>query len=305
MKTYLQIIIAFAMMFAVTGYSNNGNIPKLKDFKHIKYSKVIIGLTGNEVLNGEFKKLAYKHWRICVIETSMPIKRALRKAKKNDSLFVIYPGSKNSDFFAHALDEDESYNRIKAGKYFAFSNGSKTIFKSYIPAVEHKIRTESIVHGLSYMQEVMNTMLKRNLEDAMETFYALKHAGPGSYKDKTLYIPEMLMNKDLTDKKIKDLYTENYKVVPYAEWKNAIMEKDENIVYLIVVPVPYRHGYTFEHRIINANNGGIYGVIEPKCESIENLSKKEIEALAKTHQPYINEINIRQYSEAISAVGTN
>lgn len=300
MKACLQIMLV--MMFAVKGYSN---IPKLKDFKHIRYSKAIIGLTDNEVLNGEFKRLAYKHWRICVIETSMPIKQAMRKAKKNDSLFVIYPGSRNSDFFAHALDEEDAYDYVSRGKYFGFSNGSKTIFRSYIPSVGHKIRNESIVHGLNYMQEVMKTMLKKNLEDAMDTFFALKHEGPGSYKDKTLYIPKMLVNKNLTEDKIKKLYTANYKIVDYLEWKEAIMSKGEDVAYLIVIPMPYRKGYIYEHRIIDAFNGSIYGLIEPQCEPLENLTKEEIETLSKTHQPYINTINIKQYSDVISAVGSN
>lgn len=300
MRTCLQIILV--MIFAVKGYSN---IPKLKDFKHIRYSKVIIGLTDNEILNGEFKKLAYKHWRICVIETSLPIKQAMRKAKRNDSLFVIYPGSKNSDFFAHALDDEDEYEYVSRGKYFGFSNGVKTIFKSYIPSVGHKIRNESIVHGLNYMQEVMNTMLKKNLEDAMGSFYALKHEGPGSYKDKTLYIPEMLINKNLNEEKIKELYTANYKIVDYLKWKDAILSKDESIAYLIIIPMPYRNGYIYEHRIIDASNGSIYGIIEPQCEPLENLSKDEIEALSKTHKPYINTINIKQYNDVISAVSSN
>jgi len=286
--TVLLVLFLFANLHA--------QIPKLKDINNLKSSKVIIGLTGNQNLNTALKELITAHWNISEIEGAAPLKEALGKAQKNPELYVLYIGSATSRSFKHGPPNAKiKYRYISNGKFIGFSNGNKKpILKSFIPTYDNIVPNESIVHGVSYIQEVFRLMIDKNLKGGMKAIAEFKNQGP-DLKNKTLLIPKGWMDTKLSEEQIKKNYTANFKVVSHQDWKNAILNGQKDAAYVILAPIPIGGNYLYQHHICDAETKKFYALIQPKA----GVSINGINA-SKSNTGYINKKNIKKYNGVLS-----
>lgn len=294
MKTYSLTVIAFLFFISV-----NAQLPKYKSIKNITTSEVIVGLTADEKLNETLKTMLNDFWTVCPVTSEMPLNDALNKAKANDNVYVLFLGSLTSKSIKHKYNENLAYNYVSKGKYLGLSNGGKNdIFRSFIPAVEDKLPKESIAHGINYMQQIITTMLKDKSSGIKALATCIK--SKSNTKNKTLYIPKMFLDEKTTETVIKKYYTSNYKIVSYTDWKNAIINKEENIIYTIMVPTPIGVDYIYKHLVMDAGNGTIYDSAQPKSgATTENRGVRT--NLSKGRTAYINKKIIKQYNNLLSS----
>lgn len=280
MRNYLLLIVILLVVL-----KSSANAPS-NTFEHLKYSKVILGTTNNEKLNRELKDIAYRIWDICPVETSMPLKEALKLAKSNDSLFVIYPASLASKAFANALNEIPDYTYKTPQEYIAFSDGKKKpLLRSFLPLANNTIHKESIIHSINYIQYILKTMVDDNYKSLEDTVCELNKKG-GLISNKAIYVHNLFLNKNLKQLDVANHYSNSSKVIAYNNWETqAFTKANKNPV--MVVPVYYKGEYIFQHYIMDSKKEEAYVFLQPKKEAIPDyedviLSKKEKN---KKHKP--------------------
>jgi len=305
MNKILLQLIAF-ILFSTNVFAQ---IPKLEHIKNLKESKVIIGLSDNDELNGELKKMVNNHWTLCQIDSSLPFKEAQEKAKQDDNLYVIYVSTMTSRSLKHQAagtgvgadmsnyypDSKWDFRLVSASKFVGLSNGNrKPLMRSYIPDSNGYIPAESIAHGINFMQTLFTSMIEEQ-KGAMKVIGLYKKEAK-ELANKTLYIPKVWLHKKLTAEIItKEYGSTNYKLVSYEEWKDAILNKQEGIAYVILIPVPLGGQYVFQHHIFDSATKQLYAISQSKVAAsffAQNLSK--------ANTGYISKKNIKKYKGVLS-----
>ncbi len=283
MKPKLLLVLSFFYIFSLSAQTL-----KLKDIKDIQTSKIIIGLTGNKKLDTYLKNITHDFWTLCPVDKALPVDEALEKAKNDNQLYVLHLGAEKGNSFTHESVDSWRYEYISNGKHIALSSGDEDILiKSYIPAYgNHVIPEESIVHGLRYIQEVCTLMIEKEIKKSNKAISEFQNNN-SNLKEKTLLFPKDWLDNALTEKKIKKMYKGIAEVVSHKEWKNAILKREKNKAYVIVIPIPVEEGYSYQHHICDTETNAFYGVLQPKKNTVhdkEHLSKSK----------YINKKHIKK-----------
>lgn len=280
--------------FLLISLSTYAQIPKLKDVKNLKSSKVIIGLSGNEALDNDLKSIIKNTWKLSEISESLPLKEAREKAKGDDNTFVLHinsVGTRNAHFDAGS---NTKYIFISNGKCIALSTGKKKpLFRSFIPADGSAIPKESIKHGVEYIQQILGSMInkKQSAKKALSDFKKKS----SELKNKTLYIPDFFLSKKMNESKIREIYGSNFELVNYSKWSNAILNKTTNVAYVMIIPVPLGGQYVYQHHILDAETGKVLAVLQPKAGvSLYGVN------LSASNTGYINKKNVKQYNKVLS-----
>ncbi|NQY29861.1 MAG: hypothetical protein HRT69_10355 [Flavobacteriaceae bacterium] len=291
MNKILLQIIAF-VLFSTSVFAQ---IPKLDHIKNLKESKIIIGLSHNENLNINLTKMVNQYWNLCQIDGALPYKEAIQKAKNDDNTFVIFVSTMTSRGLKHNFDENWDFRLISSGKFVGLSNGSKKpLMRSYIPSSESLIPSESIAHGINFMQTIITSMIEEQ-KGAMKVIGLYKKEAK-ELANKTLYIPKVWLHKKLTPEIItKEYGSTNYKLVSYEEWKDAILNKKDGIAYVILIPVPIAGQYMFQHHIFDSATNQLYAISQSRVAVSLNAVN-----LSKANTGYITKKNIKKYKGVLS-----
>lgn len=284
------IYITFLFITTIT----YAQIPKLKDVKNLKKSNIIIGLSGNQTLDNDLKSIIKSTWKLSEISESLPLKEAREKAKGDDNTFVLYLDAYGTRHGHLDSGSKTKYIFISEGKYVALSSGKKKpIFRSFIPADRNAIPKESIKHGVEYIQQILKSMIN-NKQSAKKALSAFKKKS-SDLKGKTLYIPEFFLGKKMNETKISEIYGSNFELVDYKKWSNAILNKTENVAYVMIIPVPISGQFVYQHHILDSESSKVYAVLQPKAGiAIGGVN------LSSSNTGYINKKNVKQYNKVLS-----
>ncbi len=288
-----KILVIISFIFSL---NLNAQIPKLKDIQHIKESKIIVGLTSNSELNTALKEVVSSIWNLSEIKSFLPLKSALSKASKDESLFVLYLGSTETESFKFGpKGYPVEYRYISKGKFLGFSKGGKRpLMKSFIPSYDNIIPKESIAQGVKFVQEVFKTMIENNLKNGLKAISEFENNGK-DLKNKTLYIPEGWVDSKLTEEQIEKYYGSKFEIVSYQKWKEAILTKKAGIAYVILIPIPVGGQYLYQHQICDAETDTFYAVIQPKAGvSLNGVN------MSKSNTGLINKKNIKNYNKVLA-----
>lgn len=290
MKT--KILLVLAIFLSSHSFAQ---IPKLKEIKNLENGNLIIGLTGNEKLDADFKDVVQDIWKLGTITASLPEKEARDKARQDENTYVLYIDSFITKSFRHEGKNNIDYKTVSEGTCIALSDGSKKpVFRSFIPAYNRTIvPKESLVHGVNLINQVSMKMITENLKNAMKTMSSYEEEGK-NLKNKTLYIPVGMIHEKFDISEIAEFYDSDYKVIPRSEWSDVIISHKNDAAYVIIVPVPVGGKYMYQHHIVDAETGKIYGLLQPKVAvslgSITGIN------LSKGNTGYINKQNIKAYN---------
>lgn len=236
-----------------------------------------------------------KFWTVCPISETLPLEDARKKAKADESLYVIHFGSVNSMSPKRHVGENYYYKNISFGYYIGITTGDKKpMMRSYIPIFEDEFTDEVISHGITYMQELFTLMLENEV-GALKTLKVIKDNAT-QLKDKTLYIPEWWVDEELTESEITKLYKGNYKIVSHFEWSNAILSKKKGIAYSMIIPVPMQGSYVYQHHICDAETNQIYGITQPKGGAFQLNGIN----MSKANKSYVGKKNLKQYNDVLN-----
>ena len=291
MKT--KILLALAITLTLNSF---GQIPKLKEIKNLKNGNLIIGLTGNDKLDEDFKEVVEDQWKLGKITEYLPLKEARDKAKEDENTYVLYLGSFTTKSFRHEGANNIDYKTVSEGTCVALSDGSKKpVFRSFIPTYKGNIvPKESLVHGVNFIHQVSEKMISENIKSAMKTLSLYEDEGK-KLEGKTLYIPAGMIHEKFDKSEISEYYDADYKVVPRSEWSDVIISHQNDAAYVMIVPVPVGGKYMYQHHIIDAETGMIYGLLQPKAAmsfgSVTGIN------LSKGNTGYINKQNVKAYND--------
>ena len=100
-----KILLALAITLTLNSF---GQIPKLKEIKNLENGNLIIGLTGNDKLDEDFKDVVEAQWKLGKITEYFPMEEARDKAKEDDNTYALYIDSFSTKSFRH-----EGMNNVK------------------------------------------------------------------------------------------------------------------------------------------------------------------------------------------------
>jgi len=289
-----SIPVLLLLLLSVCSYSQ---IVKLESVKKIKGSKLIVGLTGNEELNKSLKEAVENHWGFNKVVEYLPKKEAYAKAKGDDNLVVLSLGSTKSQSLSHETGVPGfKYRYVSKGKHIEVSTGKgKPLLKHYIPTFgkEGVITKEILVFGLSSLEYLCKTMISNNLKSNYKYKPAYKKRSSELQTTK-LYVLDLWLSSKVKKEEIASLYPYPIEIVNYEKWSEAILSKQEGISYSIIVPVPIGGDYFYQHYLVNANTGVVYGVYAPKV-----VTKAGNLNVTKTNVGYTNKKILQKYSGVI------
>ncbi|MFS4457382.1 hypothetical protein [Maribacter sp. 2304DJ31-5] len=272
-------------------------IPKLKQIKNLKDSKVIIGLSGYEDVDENLVRMVNKFWDLCPISEALPMEEAIGKAKDNDNLYAIYLSSYESQsFWKYGLDNIK-YKSLSVQYFIGFSSGSgKAIMISGIPVFNDEFTDESIAHGVNYINQIFGMMLDNEV-NAMKTLGLIKEKGT-LLNDRILYMPEWMVDKKLDENEISEIYGGQFKIVSDFEWSRAILNKKEGVAYSIIIPAAVGGAYVFQHHVCDAETGQVLGIKYPKPAFSISAGIKSYN-LSSANKGFIAKKNLKQYNDIL------
>lgn len=147
------------------------------------------------------------------------------------------------------------------------------LIRIYIPSLgDNNMNADEITaFAISSMQYLCKEMDEKKLKNNMKWESDYKLHSP-EIKSKTVYILDASLSEKMVIGEIKNYYPFPIEVVSYEKWKNAILNKEDGIVYCIIVPFPMAGTILFMHYLIDSKNGIVYAV--PK--SSDKVTKKSL-----------------------------
>lgn len=291
MKTNFLLILAMSVSFSCLA-----QIPKLKEIENLENGNLIIGLTGNDKIDDDFKEVVNELWTLGKVTEFLSLDEARKKAKEDDNTYVLYIDSFTTISFRYEGAGNFDYKTVSEGTCIALSDGSKKpVFRSFIPTYNGNIiAKESLVHGVNFIHQVSEKMIEEKLKSATKTMALYEEEGK-KLKEKTLYIPVGMIHEKFNKNEIEEFYEGDFKVVSRTEWRDVILSHQKGAAYVMIVPVPVGGKYMYQHHIIDAETGMIYGLLQPKVAmsfgSVTGIN------LSKGNTGYINKPNVKDYND--------
>ena len=184
------------------------------------------------------------------------------------------------------------YVSVSAGAALMIENGKgKILAASYIPRLgeNNRLTKESIAFGVTEINYLLKTMDEKDLASNLKTESAYKEKAQDQLKQKTLYIPQMWLDKNVDKTEITNIYKAKSEVVSYEVWKDAILNKKEGIVYVMIAPRPVGGEFVYYNCLIDAQTGVTYAV----CTKGGFIN-------AKSNTGAITKSLLEKYNDAIS-----
>lgn len=285
----------FITLLLLIGIDANAQLSPLSqsDVQKIKNATLIVALSEDQSFNEEFQSTLKEWWTFCKIGESLPLKEAKKKSKEEKGYYISIESVKSES--ARHYKNGGYTSSISDGWAICIKQNRENVVKTFIPTYKNEEVDKAIlVFGISTMQDMLVSMDKKQ----MKNFYGMpdvwKENAPG-LKEKTLLIPDFWIHSKMDQQIIKQYYAGNYKVVDYDTWSKAIINKDKQYAYIMVVPVPVGGDYVYQHHLVSTENGLEYGVTQPKVGvKIGGFN------VTKSNSGYIKEENVKMYGEVIN-----
>jgi len=261
--------------------TNEGAFVTGDDVKQIKASKIIVAQVGNKDLDDALYNSVKKFWTFTSDIEQMPYNKAIELAKQNKGILVF---SQTETISSSNLRKSvnngpgefassyEKYKRTSFGRMIMIEDGKQEVLLgNNIPSFgdENILTEESLSFGVSAMNSVMIVFDKYNLKNSYKTRPKFKDHAGDSIKNRTLLIPKELLEDKITESIISKIYPGKFKIVPYEEYRKAILNKEKGMAYVIFSPMAVAGKIGYIQYIMDAENGFTLGVYVPSGGSIE------------------------------------
>jgi hypothetical protein len=260
--------------------AGEGQWVKRSEVAQIKASKLVVAEIGNKPIDDQLFNAVKSFWNFTSEITSMPYNEAKALAKTDEKVVIIFTTKviskslpKTGSAFSiggisvspNGIGTGNSYEyvNVSAGVALMIENGNgKILAASYIPGLGEngRITPESIGFGVSEINYLLKTMDEKDLASNLKCESAYKENALNQLKEKTLYIPQMWLDKSVDKAEIPNIYKAKSEVVSYEVWKDAILNKKEGVVYLMISPRPVGGEFVYYNCLIDAKTGAVYGV---------------------------------------------
>ena len=303
-----NLVLTFGLIFL--GHLAFGQFLTLKSVREVKEGNLILGLSENKELNKDLIAVANTWWTYSEITEHLPLEQAKARAKADPNTFVLslayveVEGMQKKNFdpdrrqigYASGWEEDFGWPPITTGVRFEIENGHKPAFAfQYIPTVgEAGVTKESMVFGISALNDIFTTMKRDSLSNVFKLMKALK-SNTGVLKEKELLIPEGYLHKKVSEEYVKSSYSGKADVVDFPTWREAILNQSEDAVYCTIVAVPTGSTYSYQHWFMEAATGKIIAIVYAKVAvnmagsnlssgNKEYITKKLVDKYEKAYQ---------------------
>lgn len=264
----MKRILLLAVFVASTVLAFAGGIFSGIDFKdaqEVKNGKVIIGIYDHKKresdaetkqlddINSNIAAVLKECWTYSEIVEVLPLNEAVKKASKDENLYVLFIGDpesyQNSRYYNPNLT-DPSLLMTK-GKSFPF-------LKFGLPYTVTGINKASVVYSVRSMQAQLEQILNKEVKDQKE-LYKLANQKCAELEGKTLYIPEEYLHPKVTAEVIKSYYPYNFKIVSTQEWKETIIAGSDNTAFLVYNLLDTGKAYAHMLYLVGANSSTYLG----------------------------------------------
>lgn len=268
-----------------------GQVLKAADVKTIKSSKIVVAQTGVALTDSAMVAAVKNHWDFTSDIQVMPYNKALTYAAGQENVLIFILANAKPLGTLLGAGPEAKYRILQQGVAVMLEDKKGAVIASaYIPSygLENFIMPEAINFGVSIMNYELKVMDQKEMVNNINTAAAYKELAGDKLKAKTLYIPEGWLNDKFNKNEIAGLYEGKCEVVNYQTWSSVVNEKKEG-VYVMVAPRPVAGSFTYQHYLVDAQTGAIYGICHPKINS----------SLSKSNTGFINDAYIKRYNDAI------
>jgi hypothetical protein len=253
--------------------TNEGSNVTRTDMIQIKASKIIVAQIGNKDLDDALFNAVKNFWTFTSDIGQMPYNKAMELAKKSDSVLVLSQTQTSSSSLPRDYGNTGwQYKRISGGRMIMIENGKqKVLLGNNIPAIgEDGVLTEEILSfGVSAMNSVMIIFDKYNLKNSLNTKPKFKDYAGDRIKNRTLLIPKEILEEKINESIISKIYPGNFKIVPYEEYKKAILTKEKGMAYVMFSPMAVGGKILNIQYIMDAEDGFTLGLYVPSGTSVD------------------------------------
>lgn len=291
-RFFLIAILAFFIPFA------KAQLLKRATVDEIKQGKIVVALTEDEALNKVWKAAIENRWNYTEIIDFVSEEDAFDQLKAEKVNYVLYLNlqkvSQSRDYGKTAIGMNSIYRYVSEGMALELRNGKRSIAAvQYIPpfGADNEYAEAFIHFGIDAFQYQFETIINNDLKNNMRLYDEYNKNG-AKLKDKTLLVLADWLNKKITIDEAKAPYKGKMEFVPFADWKEAILTYKEGMGYVVVVPVPVAGKYIYLHYLMDAANGHVMGMGQPKVSF-------GAFGYSKGNSGFVNEKNIEIYNEVI------
>lgn len=285
-----KLLLLTAMAFSLL--SAKAQILKRSTLDEIKQGRVIVALTEDEQLNNVWKAAIEDRWKYTEIIDYVPEEDAFAKLKAGEVDYVLFLDTKVVARSRNYKRGEYIYVYRNEGMAIALRTGKRANAAiQYIPPFgEDNEYAEAFINfGIDAFQYQFETMIKKELKSNVN-LYAKYNENGNELKDKTLLVLSEWIHKKITIEKVKEIYKGKIEAVPFSDWKETIMERQEGKAYVVVVPIPLGNKYVYFHYLMDAVSGKILGMGQPKVSF-------GAFGYSKGNSGFVNEKNLEVYNE--------
>jgi hypothetical protein len=254
-------------------------------------------------------------WKFTEVAEFLPIAKAQEKANADEQYLVIklgtivsrslpmgHRGAKESYKQKTGSDtgfDDNPWRNVSSGQIIEITGKKDRLAWVYIPmySKENYITKEILYYGVAALHSLTETMDKTPLKTNWKLISTYNDSKPKDIKTKTLLLADVWLDEKVKPEDIKKIYPGKVEVVSYDTWKEAILSRNSEFTYSIVVPVPSGGDYNFEHHLMDASKGTFSGIAAPKVAVKMNSPLGRNVNLTKANTGYINKTMLEMYRD--------
>lgn len=173
------------------------------------------------------------------------------KPLKSDPKFSFYIYKKENS-------PSEISKRKYVGKYSTLnlylSEEQTMLLSCRLPVTESEGGMVYVIKQFDFTFDLLAKHPERKGYDVFGHNYYESELNLAKLKTSTVYLKKEDLDKGIDFEKIDNMYRYGYKIVSNEEWENAILEKKQNIICAILLPLAL-NSYTYLHMFFLASDG--------------------------------------------------
>lgn len=264
----------------------------LKELGEVSGGTLVVGLSGNDTIDDYLKEAIDRYWNFKEISDYLPLEEAEKMAKKDKRLFVLHLGRGASCLPTRRRYVSVAHRvMISDGKSFF----SKPKIYSYYPTYGDpgSITREGVLFGVAALEHTCKIMV----EDYIKSYWkwnAIFNKYNDELANKTVLLLENWLEEDLTEQEIQEIYPYPVKVVNDQVWLDAVVNKKENLVPVVIVPIPQAGNFTYVHYFWESGEPKILGTAYSKFNV-----QIEGNMVTPSNMGYITDKNVKMYAKMV------
>lgn len=269
----------------------------LEELKYVKAAKFVVAQTGRKSLDTKLNDAVKSFWNYTSNVVQMPYAEARKIGKENKKdTSVIFSFIQVSTLFTEKHGPVTLKIR-RVGYALAIETGKgKLLVKQFIPKVKGQEPSNvDFAFGVAYLNDICRIMDENKLAKSTRVDEFIDLRTP-ELKNKTLYLAESQVNKNLPKEEIPTYYSSSYNIVSDKDWEEAVLQK-KDVAYALVVLFPTNPKHFF-HYILDAKTGRIYFV--DLNQKISITAGWGTPSFDPTQSGFIDKSNLQRYDKGIN-----